>query len=451
MYMPFHKGCFKYFARIVMVMFFVQCLWIRSMGQASKNDSLLHDATLETVIQYALTHQPAVQQSLIDEAIIDREVRGRLADWYPQINFAFSFQHNFQLPTTVFQGNTVKLGLDNTSAGQFSLTQTLFNRDVLLASQTAKVVRLQGSQTTTDVKIQVAADVTKAYYAVLLNLQQIKLANEDIDRLQQNYKYAYSQYQAGLVDKTDYKRATIALNNANAVRRTVNENLDVRYSNLKQLMGYPMSGELKLIFDSLALVRSVEIDTTQTADYTRRIEYQRIQTQHKLLEAQVRYEKWGFLPSLSLFANYNLNFQNNALAKLYYNTFPQSYAGINMGIPIFQGLKRQHAIKESEWQLRRLDWDVVQLQNSVNNEFTTAMAAYKSSYNNYLVLKENLELARDVFNIISLQYKSGIKAYIELFSAEADLRTAQINHLNAVFQLLSSRVDVQKALGQLAY
>jgi len=434
-----------------MVMVLVHYLSFCGYGQAAKNDSLLQEPTLETVIQYALNHQPAVQQSLVDEAIIDRAIRGRLADWYPQINFAFSAQHNFQLPTTVFQGNTVKLGLDNISAAQFSLTQNLFNRDVLLASKTAKVVRLQSSQNTADVKIQVAADVTKAYYAVLLNLQQIKLANEDIDRLQQNYKYAYAQYQAGLVDKTDYKRATIALNNANAVRRTVGENLDVRYSNLKQLMGYPMDGELKLRFDSLALVRSVYLDTSQNVDFTRRIEYQQLQTQHKLLEAQVRYEKWGFLPSVSLFANYNLNFQNNALAKLYYNTFPQSYAGINLGIPIFQGLKRVHAIKESEWQLRRLDWDVVQLQNSVNNEFTSAMAAYKSAYSNYLVLKENLELATDVFNVVSLQYKSGVKAYIELFSAEADLRTAQINHLNAAYQLLSSRVDVQKALGQIVY
>jgi outer membrane protein TolC len=434
-----------------LILLFFQLAQMATHAQAAKNDSILQEATLENVIQYALTHQPSVQQALIDEAITDRAVKGKLADWYPQINFAYSIQHNFQLPTTVFQGNEVKIGVDNTSFGQFGLTQNIFNRDVILASKSASDVRLRSRQNTTDVRIEVTADVMKAFYAVLLSLQQIKIADEDIQRLQQNYKYAYAQYQAGLVDKTDYKRATIALNNSNAVRRTVIEALDGRIALLKQLMGYPLDSPLHVRFDSAQLVRNAELDTLQSVDVTKRIEFQLLQTQRKLLEAQVQYEKWGFLPTVSLFANYNLNFQNNAFGKLYYNSFPNSYVGVNLGIPIFQGLKRVHAIKESEWQLRRVDWDIVQLHNTVNTEFVQSMAAYKSAYSNYIALRENLDLAQDVFNVISLQYKSGVKAYIELFTAETDLRTAQIAYLNALFNLLSSRVDVQKSLGQLNY
>ena len=437
-------------ARALIILVFVMSQSVTG-AQTVQNDSSLREATLENVIQYALSHQPAVQQAMIDESITDRAIRGRLADWYPQINFSYQVQHNFQLPTTVFQGNAVKIGVDNTSFGQFGLTQNIFNRDVLLASKTAKVVRLRSTQNTTDVKIQVTADVMKAFYSVMLSLQQVRLASEDIQRLQQNYKYAYAQYQAGIVDKTDYKRATIALNNANAVRRTVEQTMDGRVALLKQLMGYPLDSPLQVKYDSAQVVRTAEMDTLQAVDVSKRIEYQLLETQKKLLEAQVKYEKWGFLPTVSLFANYNLNFQNNALTKLYYNSFPNSYVGLNLGIPIFQGLKRVHAIKESEWQLRRVDWDMVQLKNSVNTEFVQAMAEYKSSFSNYLTLKENLELAHDVFNVVSLQYKSGVKAYIELFSAETDLRTAQINYLDAVFTLLSSRVDVQKALGQLNY
>ena len=437
-------------ARALIILVFVMSQLVTD-AQTVQNDSSLREATLENVIQYALSHQPAVQQAMIDESITDRAIRGRLADWYPQINFSYQVQHNFQLPTTVFQGNAVKIGVDNTSFGQFGLTQNIFNRDVLLASKTAKVVRLRSTQNTTDVKIQVTADVMKAFYSVMLSLQQVRLASEDIQRLQQNYKYAYAQYQAGIVDKTDYKRATIALNNANAVRRTVEQTMDGRVALLKQLMGYPLDSPLQVKYDSAQVVRTAEMDTLQAVDVSKRIEYQLLETQKKLLEAQVKYEKWGFLPTVSLFANYNLNFQNNALTKLYYNSFPNSYVGLNLGIPIFQGLKRVHAIKESEWQLRRVDWDMVQLKNSVNTEFVQAMAEYKSSFSNYLTLKENLELAHDVFNVVSLQYKSGVKAYIELFSAETDLRTAQINYLDAVFTLLSSRVDVQKALGQLNY
>ena len=59
-----------------------------------KGDSLLQNATLDSVIQYTLLHQPFVQQSLLDQEIINKTIKGKLADWYPQINFSYSFQRN---------------------------------------------------------------------------------------------------------------------------------------------------------------------------------------------------------------------------------------------------------------------------------------------------------------------------------------------------------------------
>jgi outer membrane protein TolC len=71
--------------------------------------------------------------------------------------------------------------------------------------------------------------------------------------------------------------------------------------------------------------------------------------------------------------------------------------------------------------------------------------------NNYNILKENLNLAKDVYNTIQLQYKSGIKTYLEVITAENDLRTTQTNYNNALFQLLSSKLDLEKALGTIQY
>ena len=67
--------------------------------------------------------------------------------------------------------------------------------------------------------------------------------------------------------------------------------------------------------------------------------------------------------------------------------------------------------------------------------------------NNYQVLKENMDLANDVYNIIDPQYKEGIKTYLEVIVAQSDLRTAQLNYFNALFEVLSSKIDVDKALG----
>jgi outer membrane protein TolC len=102
-------------------------------------------------------------------------------------------------------------------------------------------------------------------------------------------------------------------------------------------------------------------------------------------------------------------------------------------------------------QLTRVDWDLVNLQNAITTQYAQAMAAYKGNLNNYYVLRENLNLARDVFNTIELQYRSGVKAYLELITAETDLRTAQSNYSDALYQVLSSKIDVQKSLGTIQY
>src|SRR5450432_4312100 len=90
-------------------------LAIVSVSHAQTGDSLLPAASLQNCVQYAIKHQPLIQQSLLDEQITEQQIRMHLADWYPQLNFNYNFQHNFQLQTTVFAGNLVKIGVSNTS------------------------------------------------------------------------------------------------------------------------------------------------------------------------------------------------------------------------------------------------------------------------------------------------------------------------------------------------
>ena len=418
---------------------------------AQNGDSLLQQATLQNCVQYALQHQPLVQQSLIDEQITEATIKSKLADWYPQLNFDYSLQHNFQLQTTVFAGNTVKIGVDNTSAAQFNATQNIFNRDALLASRTASEVRKYAKQNTGNNKITISVNVSKAFYDVLATMQQIKVADEDINRIEKSLKDAYNQYKVGVTDKTDYKRATITLNNTKATKKSNEEALKARVEYLKSLMGYPVASELNIIYDSLQMENEIALDTLQTYDYSKRIEYQLLTTQKKLQEANVRYNKWSYLPTLSAYGAYNLNFQNNSFGKLYSNSYPNSYAGLTLSWPIFQGFKRTWNTRQAELQVKRVDWDIVNFKNSVNAEYNQALAAYKSNLAFYEALKENVALAQEVYDVIQLQYRSGVKTYLEVIVAESDLRNTQVNYLNALYQVLISKLYVQKAAGTLIY
>jgi outer membrane protein TolC len=341
--------------------------------------------------------------------------------------------------------------VDNVSALQFTLSQTLFNRDVLLARRTRTDVMQQSLQTTTQRKIDIVVAVSKAYYDVLATTQQVKVADENIRRIERSLQDAKFQYDAGVADKTDFKRATIALNNAKASKTANVEILKAKQEYLKSLMGYPVEAPIDLKYDSVALEQSITAPADENPELNNRIEFQLLSTQIKLQEANLKYNKWAYLPNVSLNGAYNLNYLNNEFSKLYNVNYPASFAAITLGFPIFQGGKRKSAIDAAEWQLERTKLDLLSLKNSVNAAYSQAIATYKSTYTNYLALKENLDLAREVYDVIQLQYRNGIKTYLEVINAETDLRTATINYYTALYNVLASKVDVQKELGQFNY
>ncbi len=419
--------------------------------QYTGGDSTLKLATLENVVQYAIRHQPIIQQALIDEKIVNAQIRSQLARLLPQINLNYLLQHNFQVPTSFVNGAAIPLGVGNTSALQLGLNQNIFSSELFIANRTRGDVLLQTTQTTTSRRIDVVSDASKAFYDIINTQQQIRLAQEDIVRLERSLKDATAQYKAGIADKIDYKRTTITLNNTRASLRSNEQLLRAKTEYLKNIIGYPVEDSLQIVYDSLQMEKDAFIDTTEMPDYTKRIEYELLQTQRRLLEANLKFNKLSYLPTVSLNGGYNLNYQNKNIGKIYGNNFPSSFGQLVISLPLFTGGRRKADIDAAQWQLKRNDWDIYNLRNSINSEFAQAKAAYISNYINYAMLKENVALAQEVYDVVQLQYRSGIKAYLEVVTAEAELRTSRINYYQALYELLSSKVDVQRSLGQIRY
>jgi len=282
---------------------------------------------------------------------------------------------------------------------------------------------------------------------VLLSAKQLDILNEDIVRLQRSLKDAYSRYQAGVSDKTDYKQATIALNNSIASRKQTAEAINSKLAYLKQIMGVSRDHNLKLSYDSSRYEQESYIDTNQKLDVNARIEYRLLHTQRNLDLVNVDYYRYGFLPSLSAVGAYNWIYLSNKFSTLYNTSYPNAYAGLSLNIPIFTGMRRLQNLSKARLQVGRADLDIENSANTINTEYVQALSDYKSNYTNWQLTRQNIDLAKDVYKVVSLQYREGIKTYLDVIVSQADLRTAELNYYNSLFQLLSSKIDLEKALG----
>lgn len=437
-----------------LILVFIFCCpgWL---GAQNRRDTLPPVATLQECIHYALKNQPLLKQAAIDQEINERNIDIALSAWLPQVSASGNYQHYFQLASSpIFNsttGNTVvtQLGIKNTSILGLGATQAIYNNDVLLASRAARFSREYYRRNAESTQITVVSEVSKAFYSLLLSQKQLQIIDENIVRLRRALKDAYQQYQAGVVDKIDYKQATIALNNELAARKQTLETIKANIAMLKELMGNADNRTINPVYDSLAIAREIVVDTNVVVDPANRIEYQLLESTRSLQNLNIGYYRYGFLPSISAFGNYNLSYLNNQISRLYDRSYPNSYAGLSLSVPIFQGTKRLQNLRRAKLVVERVDLDLVNSRNTINTEYVQALANYKSNYTELITQKENVGLANEVYNVVFLQYREGIKTYLDVIIAQADLRTSQINYNNALFSVLSSKIDLQRALGTL--
>lgn len=420
-------------------------------------DTLSSKVSLTQCITYALSNQAQIRQSLIDENITGKEISISLSGWYPQLAFDASAQHYLKIPLSSYPNLLDPTAApfkwpaapNYSSSGVFSVNQTIYSSTLLYAAQSAPQLRKMASEDTRQTRISIYVLVTKAFFDVLINEEQIKVLDENVSRLQRNYKDAYNLYKNGLADNIDYQRASIELSNVQAQKRSAEESVKAKYAILKQFMGVSPDKQLVVSYDSTQFENEILADTASVPDLRNRVEYQMMQSSLTLQQLRINYHKYSFLPSLSAYFNYAAQFGNSKLTLLYDKSNPSSFFGFKLAFPVFQGFQRMENLSKSRLQYDWLQVGMDDLKNQINSEYQLALSQYVSNLNELKVAKRNIVIAKNIYNTVKLQYDKGIKAYIELLISETDLRSSELNYLNTLFRVLVSKVDLEKALGKI--
>lgn len=80
-------------------------------------------------------------------------------------------------------------------------------------------------------------------------------------------------------------------------------------------------------------------------------------------------------------------------------------------------------------------------------EFTNAKNNYMVNMKQAENQKANLALAERIYDKASLKYKEGVGSALEMMQAETELRAANNNYMNALYDLVISKIELQHATG----
>jgi len=445
-------ACKRVFSPVVLLCLSISASSLINTAAAQINNTdTAQTYTLDQCVSYALKHEPMINMAVVNQAIVKATNAIATAGWLPQVNIAGTYTHYFSLPTSFFNdsGKTVneKSGIVNTFTPTLAVSQTIFNPALVYAVHAAPLYNTQAQQVTDSNKIMIISAVAKSFYSLLNTLEQINVLKADTTLLNKNVQDTYHQYVGGVVDKTDYDEALISLNNSLFTLRQAQEAIRPQYALLKQVMGYPPLSHFNVVYDTLQMQSDIPFDTTQQLQFEKRIEYQYLQTTKALQMTTVDYYRKAWLPTVGGFFDYEYEFEHNTMSGFFNQAYPFSYAGLSLSIPIFTGFARLNNLKKARLQYDLLDWTEVELKSQIWSDYTTALANYKSNLYNLSISRDNVALARETYDIVDLQYLQGIVPYLNLITAQTNLVQSQLSYEASIFQVLSSKIDLEKAMG----
>lgn len=429
--------------------------------------------SLQQCIDYALSHKSSVLDAELDKKIAQQKVREITGIGLPQINGSAEQQIFLKQPTSFLPdflspsvyGILIKEGLVpqssmppggglfpvkfgtkyNTSAG-ISASQLLFDGTYFLGLKASKTYVELSQKSIQRTKVDVIAAVSKAYYSVLINKERQQLLNANVTRLERMLYELTAMKTEGFVEQLDVDRLTVATNNLKTQANSVDQLLEISYNLLKFQMGMENTENITLT-DKLAAQNFTE-DNTENATYSNRPEYALMQTGKMLMEMDVKRNQFGYLPNLVAYGSYSTSSQRNKFGDFdkWYGT---AILGFKMGVPIFDGFQKDARIQTAKLTLQKTNNDIKMLEQAIDLDLNSNRILYNNNIKTVAMQKKNLELAQEIVRVTQIKNKEGVGSNLEIINAETSLKEAETNYYSALYDLIISQVDLQKAKGEL--
>lgn len=418
--------------------------------------------SLKEAVDYAVSHHTQIKNAQIDVLNADAKINEIKAIGLPQVNGNFSLTNNVLMqrmfiPAKIFNPSAAdgeliaaKFGVENSGFSSVGLNQLIFDGSYLLGLKASAVYKELSQKSLTQSKQQVAENVTKAYYGILVNDKRMGLLDANISRLDSMLKDTRALNKAGFAEKIDVQRLEVQSNNL----KTEHENLlrlqELGYSLLKFQMSIPLEEKISLK-DNLESV-NLQILSNDSApfDYANRIEYSMLKTQENLAELDVKNIKAGYLPRVVFSGNYGMNTGANAFGDLFRKQwFDNAALSLAIQIPIFDGFSKKYKSIQSENNLRKVRQSFDLLKSSIDLQRNQSSISLKNALESLREQKSNLELADEISRVSRVKYKQGVGSSLEVLNAEASIKESQVNYFTALYNALIAKVELEKANGTL--
>jgi outer membrane protein TolC len=339
---------------------------------------------------------------------------------------------------------TIKM-TDQLSAN-LQVSQLIFNGQYWVGLEMArlgKVIREQGLNMTA---LEIKEQVINSYHLVLLTKELLKVIDGNIENLNEIKKHTSNLYSAGVAEKTDVDQMKINISQLDNSKRAMARNMELNKNMFRMLLGLKAGTEIEFTEDLESILNDLtgSMVSNESFNVANNPGYQMMSVQEKIGEQQVNLNKWAYAPTLVGFYAYKEKILTGG-----FDLSPKHAAGFTLNVPIFSGFTKNAQLSKAKIELDKTNRTKSLLEDQLglqNSQLTFNMA---NSYENYLTQKENIDVAKGVFESIRRKYEEGVLSSLELTQANSNYLQAENNYVSSVMELLKSKLALDKLYNSL--
>ena len=372
---------------------------------------------------------PAIFGVLFQEEVIAPRELGE-----PQtFEFAFVQKHNLSLGITgevlVFDGNFLK-GLKAAK-----LFIDLAEKQVQLTQQ------------------DIVHNVTRAYQNVLVAERNKGIIQNNINNITNALREAEITYENGFIEELDVDRLKLSLENLNIEKDKLMQLVNVSYNVLKFQMAYPLEQDFIVSDDLENTVEKLILDPTlyiEDIDPTKRPEHNLIVDAINLDQADLIRIKQGYVPSVSASVGYGQSLLRDGLFNSNEAGFiPNGTLGLRARIPIYDGGFTKSKIQQKKIEIEKREIELAEFDRAMHLQVINAQSNFENAKLSLDNAKKVLTLNEKIYDKANIKYKEGVGSSVELTQAESSLYQSQALYINALYDLLTTKTEIDIATGDI--
>ena len=442
-----------------------------------------YSMTTTEAMDFALKHVAELKNLKIDREIQDAKNREITGQALPQINGSVTTSRFFEIPVTLLpdfvtpqvygvlekegvqngSGNPVvppndpaqvfpaKFGVPWQASIGFSFQQLLFQPDVFVGLQARSTALKYADLNVKVMEDSIKSNVLRSYYGVLIAEKRQGYIIEGLERLEKLHADQEKLYKNGFAEKLDIDKTQVSLNNLRTTKTQLDNLIYIGYASLKYALGLTQKDTLSLT-DTLSS-ESVKRDLLDGSSfkYEDRNEIQLLNTVEELQKLDLKRYKLQYVPTISAYWNFSGNALRQSPNYLNFNEpwFKTSVAGINMNVPIFDGLQKNFRIKQARLTLDKTNNTKENLERVIDFQREAAVNILKNSLATLDAQERNMQLAERVFNTTKKKYEQGLGSSFEILQSDQEFQTAQSNYFQALYDAVTAKIGYYRSLGKL--